>query len=123
MAEFCFNILNQICQFICLIVLKLSFLYLEQSLKVGNVLRILRHNGFDSSKYEELGLQLNVELNEITRIGSDWQGNQSKLTHVLQHWLNNDPEASWDKLAKALQSCNFRNLADIIRNRQTGDYY
>ena len=114
---------NQISQLIRLIVFKLSFLYLlEQSLKVGNILHILSGHGFRMSKYEELGLYLNVELNIIDGIEKDCQSVLSRLSHVLQHWLNNDPEASWSKLANALQSCNCRNLANIIRNRQTGNY-
>ena len=90
-------------------------------LNVGNILRILTDHGFYVSKYEELGLQLNVQLNIIKGIESDCQDAQSTLSHVLQHWLNNDVEASWSKLADALQSCNFRNLANIIRKKQPGN--
>ena len=74
------------------------------------------------SKYEELGLHLNVEPNIIDGIEKDRTTVLSRLSHVLQHWLNNDPEASWSKLANALQSCNYRNLANIIRNERTGNY-
>ena len=99
----------------------MSLLFFRAILNVGNIIRILNGHGFYVSKYEELGLQLNVQLNIIKRIESDCQDVQSRLAHVLQHWLDNDPNASWGKLANALESCNFKKLADIIRSKQTGN--
>jgi len=68
-----------------------------------------------------LGVELGIGLNIIGNIENDHQGAQSRLLHVLQHWLDNDPEASWNKLANALEFCNYRVLADFIRKRQTSN--
>ena len=36
---------------------------------------------------------------------------------VITHWLNNDPEPSWRKLANALDECDYHAVATCIRQK------
>ena len=36
---------------------------------------------------------------------------------VITHWLNNDPEPSWRKLANALDECDYHVVATCLRQK------
>ena len=40
-----------------------------------------------------------------------------QLADIFEHWLNNDLEASWDKVADALEKCDHKILAYTISGK------
>ena len=64
----------------------------------------------DVSNWEMLGIQLGVELAQIRQISS-----KNPKIDLLDLWLKNDPEHSWEKVAGALDEMGMRNVAREIR--------
>ena len=53
--------------------------------------------------FPQLGLVLNIEIEVIERTAQLFGGDEERaLHHVVTNWLDNDPDASWEKLAKAV---------------------
>ena len=46
----------------------------------------------------------------------DWDG---ILSDIIEHWLNNDLNPSWEKLARALSVCGFKVIAAEIVGDET----
>ena len=63
-----------------------------------------------------LGKYLGIPPPVIERLTHD-SGSDSErlLSEVIDHWLRNDKDQSWSKLADALQYCNYGVLAENIR--------
>ena len=54
--------------------------------------------------WNQLGIQLNVPRHILRNVDRENPGNESrKLSEVLQYWINNEPEASWEKIIQVLQ--------------------
>ena len=74
---------------------------------------------FDSSNWSNLGLNLGVPQRQrnviAANIAGKPHGQGEALTSVLDHWLRNDLEASWEKLASAVEVCSGVVLANKIR--------
>ena len=66
-----------------------------------------------------LGSSLQVpfhKLNEFASVTSGKPtGQHEALTYVINHWLNNDLRASWEKLALAVEECGDALGANTIR--------
>ena len=88
-----------------------------KKLTVNSAIRELSE--FGSSNWSQLGLSLDVpqrQLNVIaTNIAGKPHGQGEALTSVLDHWLRNDLEASWEKLASAVEMSSGVVLANKIR--------
>ena len=55
----------------------------------------------------------------MENVEADHRGNvQDQLVKILRYWLNNDRDASWNKLANSLERCNYRVLADSILGKK-----
>ena len=66
-------------------------------------------------RWYELGFQLDFKASRLNVIGDDHPNNaeRAKIT-LISEWLQNDPKASWDKLAAALRQMGHQNLSEAI---------
>lgn len=60
-----------------------------------------------------LAIQLEVRTNTLDDIGNDYSGDDRKV-HAMQAWLNNDADASWEKMIVALQKIDMSTVATDI---------
>ena len=68
------------------------------------------------TEWHQLGLELDLPESDLKLIGSspDIEGH---LRMMLSKWLDYDPEASWDKLANALNAMGKNAIAANIRSK------
>ena len=67
--------------------------------------------------WNQLGIQLNVPRHILRNIDRENPGNESrKLSEVLQYWIANEPEPSWEKISQALEKIG--GHGNIITNIQ-----
>ena len=73
----------------------------------------------DVTEWHDLGLQLGLPEAKLKSIAAhpDIKGH---LRMMLSEWLSYDPEASWEKLAKALDAIDKRVVAENIRRQFLG---
>ena len=67
-----------------------------------NILNVLHEAGFADAHWKLLGQQL-IELTALQNIDANHRGNPHLcMIDTISQWLNNDLEASWEKLAGAV---------------------
>ena len=72
-------------------------------LNIRNILNVLHGAEFSDAHWDDLGLYLMVKRPSLLNIETDRRGNPAHcMIDMLSHWLNNDEDASWDKLAGAV---------------------
>ena len=71
------------------------------------------------SEWYELGLQLDLPDYILDKIEANPDFN-SHMRQMLHDWLQRDPEASWEKLAAALDTIGKNVVADNVRRRFLG---
>ena len=64
----------------------------------------------------EVFFQLRVPLKTLDDIAAQYHGNMQKA-HLVQAWLDMNPNASWDKLVTALKKINKNTLAADIESK------
>ena len=71
------------------------------------------------AEWHDLGIHLGLPESILKLIGSspDIEGH---LRMVVSKWLDQDPEASWDKLANALNAMGKNAIAANIRSKYVG---
>lgn len=53
--------------------------------------------------WPQFGLVLDIEKEIIEKTAQQFGGDEQRaLRHIVTHWLDNDHDASWEKLAKAI---------------------
>ena len=69
--------------------------------------------------WNQLGIQLNVPRHILKNIDRENPGNESrKLSEVLQYWIDNEPEPSWEKIIQALQRIGrHKNIITSIQSK------
>jgi len=66
-------------------------------------------------EYELLGIELNVEQAEIDKISKECQSKvELSKSKLFLYWLDNEEEASWEKLIHALKSIGKKCLASKL---------
>ena len=89
----------------------------SRELNVNNLAQKL--SGFDSSKWRDLGLQVDVPHSRLSTIATNVAGRadaqKEALSSTVDYWLRNDLTASWEKLATAVEKCDHSVLANKIR--------
>ena len=72
-------------------------------------------NATKDVKWYELGIQLDFKASHLDVIADDHphKAERAKI-RLISEWLQNDREASWDKLAAALRQMGHQNLSDAI---------
>ena len=80
-------------------------------------MRELSDNAAD--KWRQIGIQLNISSSRLNSIDSNYKKDIDKLSEILQLWLDNDSDKSWNMLCDILQSspvyCS--DLAESLRKK------
>ena len=75
---------------------------------------------FPASEAKELGTYLEVPHAKIQEFRENNKGNaKGMLIDVLEYWLKMDIENSWRKLAEAVEDCDYKVLAEKIRQKSS----
>ena len=74
-----------------------------KELNVKNIVNVLHVAKFSDGDWELLGLQL-IEHTDLTTIEAKRYGKPGLcMMDMVSQWLRNESEASWDKLAEAVE--------------------
>ena len=65
--------------------------------------------------WEGLGIQLDIEYNELQKIFKDRSSTEERKRAMLQFWLNNDPKPSWQTLCNSLEKMGLKRIAEEIK--------
>ena len=78
-----------------------------------NVLYMLKKYKFDSHSWEKLamGLRLHSTPKQIERV---YKGADVQLTALINHWVANDINKSWEKLVEAMEMSDHTVAADKL---------
>ena len=71
----------------------------------------------DWATFTHFALQLGVKNPVIQQQEHQYWEIGQRVTAVLQHWLNNDPKASWKKVVRCLEVVEMKVLADGLREK------
>ena len=74
----------------------------------------------DVTEWYRLGLQLGLPVHMLDAIKALRLSVQNSMLDMVHRWLSYDPEASWEKLAKALDAIAERVVAENIRRQFLG---
>ncbi len=72
-------------------------------------------------EWEQLGLALGVKNSILEKIKKNVPSDVTEcLMEMLSHWLNNDDEATWEKLCSTLEKepVGYNNLARRIHSKR-----
>ena len=78
-------------------------------LNVKNVLNALT----EVSEWHSLGIQLDILPHKLKEL-EEYPPHQRKC-HMIEKWLENDPNQSWEKLLKGLKNIGHNHVAQQIR--------
>ena len=84
--------------------------------KLKNIVTALRDV---ITEWRGLGTQLDLPEHMLKLVGSS-QEVEDRLGMMVSKWLDYDPEASWDKLANALNIMGMNTIASNIRSKYVG---
>ena len=84
--------------------------------KLKNIVTALRDV---ITEWRGLGTQLDLPEHMLKLVGSS-QEVEDRLGMMVSKWLDYDPEASWDKLANALNAMGKNTIAANIRSKYVG---
>ena len=79
----------------------------------------MRHEDGVILRWYDIGVELMEEKNTVAldEIRSNHSNDVSRCcTEMLKKWLRYDPDADWDKLARALYKIGLRTAAENIRS-------
>ena len=84
-------------------------------LEANKVIRFLKEERFSASKARQLGVFLDVPQEQFhTFIVNHPNNADGVLMDVITYWIDNDREASWDRLATALKKCGHAVMAKKV---------
>ena len=72
-----------------------------------------------AAKWYQLGVQLKIPLATLSTIESDHPRDAERcMTEILNWWLQNAPESSWEKLTEAVEAMGgFRALVERLKKK------
>ena len=70
-----------------------------------------------AAKWYQLGVQLEIPLATLSTIESDYPHDAQRcMTEILNWWLHNAPECSWEKLTEAVEAMGgYRAVVERLR--------
>ena len=83
------------------------------SLSLKNLTNALR----EVDDWQDLGIQLDIEYHELQKFVSDHQKTEQRKRAMLQFWLNQDTQASWEKVISALSEMKLNRVAKEIERK------
>ena len=82
-------------------------------LNADNVLLMLMKHEFSPAVWEILAVGLKLS-HAVSEINADQPSVYSKLIALVNHWVANDPDKSWNKLVSALEMSGQKVVADKL---------
>ncbi len=73
-----------------------------------NIFNAIKH----VAEWQALGIQLGFKKGELSIIKYDSRSTNEAIISLIDHWINNDKNASWKQLDNALQLMGERKLSD-----------
>ena len=76
-------------------------------------------NNSVASKWEDIGIQLDIDDGQLRNIKADNNGDSTScLREMLRVWLKRArPTPSWEEVGEALECLGEQNLAEKLRNK------
>jgi len=96
------------------VIIKLLSTAADAVLSVKNLFNVTK----EVTNWYTLGLQLDIPTHKLQSIQHDHRTLENSKHEMLHFWVHSDPEASWAKLATAVEKMEFRCISERIR----GDY-
>ncbi len=85
--------------------------YLGPELNLSNILSFLKAGGFSAASARSLGIYLLVPIATIKTLKkNNVDDAEGMLIDIIDSWLN-QTEPSWEKLARALDKCDYKRIA------------
>ena len=81
-------------------------------LSVKNLFNVTK----EVTNWYTLGLQLDIPTHKLQSIQHDHRTLENSKHEMLHFWVHSDPEASWGKLATAVERMEFRRISERIRD-------
>ena len=82
---------------------------------LAEILRVLRNGHFQTTKWFDLGLDLGLIHTNLKTIENNYPRDAERcLRECLAKWLTDDIEATWDKLAIAVDEVGATSVAKYI---------
>ena len=82
-------------------------------LNADNVLYLLNKHKFSPAVWESLAMSLKLST-AVDEINADKQSVHSKLIALVNRWVANDPDKSWNKLVSAIEMSDQKVVADKL---------
>ena len=82
-------------------------------LNADNVLFLLNKHKFSPAVWESLAMSLKLS-SAVDEINADKQSVRSKLIALVNLWVANDPDKSWNKLVSAIEMSDQKVVADKL---------
>ena len=70
-----------------------------------------------ANKWEDIGIQLDIDDGELAKVKADHQGCGSCLREMLRIWLKKVAEPSWKDLVEALEYLGEEKLAQHLKDK------
>ena len=87
-------------------------------LDTNKVIRFLNEEDFPADKARELGVNLDVPPGRLSTFEANRPNNANGvLMDVITYWIDNNRQASWDRLATALEECDHAVIAKKIQSK------
>ena len=86
--------------------------------KLGDLTLELRDLSWE--KIRQVANQLKIKNVDLDDIKAKNKDRHERLSRVMELWLRNGAEPSWEKLAEVLDSVNEKNLAGRIKDTYCG---
>ena len=89
-------------------------------MNAGDVLFLLRKYKFNPASWVKLAMSL--RLSSIAdQIEKDHKGSDAQLTALINYWVANDSNKSWEMLVEAMEMSDHRIAADnLARDKEVG---
>ena len=93
-------------------IIKLLSTAADAVLSVKNLFNVTK----EVTNWYTLGLQLDIPTHKLQSIQHDHRTLENSKHEMLHFWVHSDPEASWGKLATAVERMEFRRISERIRD-------
>ena len=82
-------------------------------MNTDKVLYMLTKHRFNPSSWKKLAIGLRLS-SAVEQIEKEFSGSLSRLTRLINHWVANDINKSWEKLVEAMELSDHRIAADNL---------
>ena len=97
----------------------LLFVIIDHKLTLQNIVKVIDSQGFPASEAHRLGLHLGIRSHKVQDLAADNRDDcHSLLSGIIDYWLNNNLQQSWQVLADAVGACGYPVMANTLCGEQ-----